>query len=409
MDQATRGKIFGFFLLAFVFCIPLSETVSIRLLIATVILSLVLISNPSWRYDLLSCAWDVILYFLVLCVGVLYSDDFSNAMGVLERNLSFIVLPLVFCRIRIFDKQMFHRICLVFTAGVIVASGICLGYAIWRDTTMNFQGAYYYSEFTDIIDSHPTYMAYYVCFSIIFLLYLISFELLNRFQQSMVILSILFLASILMLTAGRSTFASMLMMASFFFLKMLFETHTIKRKMLGISVSILLLAILLLQSPYSQRVFPKFLEGRSLSLSKVKGDSWERLVLWEAALKASDNVVFGVGTGDYSMVMNNYYRDNQLSEYADVNFNAHNQFIQVLFSNGLLGLTALLIIIMRPIFLLTRRQNIFGMLAFFPFLIYGISEVFLGRYQGIVFFVLLHQLFTKFLLHNTPRFSLKQL
>jgi hypothetical protein len=28
----------------------------------------------------------------------------------------------------------------------------------------------------------------------------------------------------------------------------------------------------------------------------------------------------------------------------------------------------------------------------FPFVIYGMTEVFLGRYQGVVFFVLCHQI-----------------
>lgn len=409
MIKLSRENSFRFFLFAFVFLIPISETISIRLLILVIVLSLVLIDNVRWRYELVNNGWDLVLYFLVLMFGLLYTDDLSGGFGVLEKNLSFIMVPLLFSRIGTFDKAILNKLCTVFAGGVIVASSFCLMYAIWRDFYLDFPNGYYYDEFTSIIDSHPTYMAYYVCFSIIFLLYLISYETISKTQKVFIILGIVFLVCILMLTAGRSTFVSMLMMSSFFFLKLLYEPYPIRRKILGISMTILLLIILLFQSPYSQRIFPHFLSGRPSSLSKVKGDSWERLILWESALKASSNLVVGVGTGDYTKVMNDYYLTNHLPEYAKSNFNAHNQFIQILFSNGIIGLMSLMLIMIRPIFLSAKRQNIFGMLAFFPFLIYGISEVFLGRYQGIIFFILLHQIFIKYLNQNVKRFSMRGL
>ncbi len=409
MNKQSKEISFRFFLLAFVFFIPISQNLSIKLLILTIVLSLIIVNNVKWRYEMIGNGGDLLLYFGILAGGLFYTDDLSTGFSVLEKNLSFIMVPLLFSRIDILDKELMNRIFSVFTAGVIVASCICLGHAVWRDVYEHYPSGYYYDQFTAVIDSHPTYMAYYVCFSIIFLLYLISYEPNSKMKKILIILGILFLSCILMLTAGRSTFVSMLMMASFFFLKLLFEPHPIKKKLRGISVTILLLFIILFQSPYSNRIFPNFPNGRSPSLDQIKGDSWERLVLWKSSIDASSNILVGVGTGDYTRVMNEYYNAHGLSQFAEVNFNAHNQFIQILFSNGILGLFALILIMSRPIFLSVRRQNIFGMLTFFPFLIYGISEVFLGRYQGIIFFVLLHQIFVKYLNQNTEKFSMKNL
>jgi O-antigen ligase len=408
MIKVSRENSFDVILLAVIFFIPISEIVSIRLLLVAIVLSLVFVTNPKWRYELVNNGWDLIFYFSVLAFGLIYTEELSNGWSVLEKNLSFIALPLLFSRIKIFDKVTLYKICTVFIIGVLTASGICLGYAIWRDVFQNFPNGYYYDEFTAIIDSHPTYMAYYVCFSIIFLLFFLSYETNTKIQRVFIILGILFLSGILMLTAGRSTFVSMLMMSSFFFLKLLYEPSPLRKKIQGISVTILVLVILLFQSPFSQKMFPHFLAGRPFTLSMVKGDSWERLIFWESAMKANTNLAIGVGTGDYSKVMNEYYLAHQ-PELAEANFNAHNQFIQILFSNGVIGLMALLLIMIRPILLSARRQNILGMLTFFPFLIYGISEVFLGRFQGIIFFVLLHQIFTKYLNQNTKQFSMKNL
>jgi O-antigen ligase len=108
-----------------------------------------------------------------------------------------------------------------------------------------------------------------------------------------------------------------------------------------------------------------------------------------------------VGTGDYKDVLNQFYRDHNMPAYADLSYNAHNQFIQVFFSNGLLGLTCVVLLLARPFYLSVKRQYLLGALIFFPFFIYGTTEVFLGRFQGLVFFALLHQLFIVFYEKNS--------
>ena len=407
MNKLSKENSFRFSLLACIFFIPISQNVSIKLLILAIVLSLFLIRNENWKKGFLRNGGDCLLYFVILSLGLLYTENMSNGLSVLEKNLSFIGVPLLFSRINFLDKKFLNHIFVTFTAGVLVASLICLGYAFWRDLSLHYANGYYYDQFTAIIDSHPTYMAYYICFTIIFLLYLISYEENRKLTKYLIISSIFFLAFTLMLTAGRTTFISMMMMASFFFLKVLFEPYPLKRKLQGITVSVAMLIIILLQSPYSKKIFPNFPNGRSASIEQIKGDSWERLALWESAIHASSNLFIGVGTGDYTREINAYYRSHDLHEYAEINFNAHNQFIQTLFSNGLIGLAVLLVLLLRPIVFANRRQNIFGMLTFFPFLIYGISEVFLGRYQGIIFFTLLHQIFITYFNQSPDKFSVR--
>jgi O-antigen ligase len=126
--------------------------------------------------------------------------------------------------------------------------------------------------------------------------------------------------------------------------------------------------------------------------SSAVDDSWERFALWESAMRATPSILWGAGTGD-SKLLNEYYLTHNLTQFAEGSYNAHNQFIQIFFINGILGLLAVLILIIRPLYLSVKRQNALGILVFFPFLIYSMTEVFLGRYQGVVFFALLHQCF----------------
>ncbi len=91
--------------------------------------------------------------------------------------------------------------------------------------------------------------------------------------------------------------------------------------------------------------------------------------------------------------MNQYYSEHGMVKFAQESYNSHNQFIQILFSNGVLGVIGLLVMLTRPLYLSFKNENILGILSLFPFLVYSITEAFLGRYQGVVFFTLLHQFF----------------
>ena len=118
-------------------------------------------------------------------------------------------------------------------------------------------------------------------------------------------------------------------------------------------------------------------------------------------------MIFGVGTGDYRSVLNEYYLTHDLSQFAKENYNAHNQFIETLFSVGIIGLLALMVMMARPLYVCVKSQNALGFLTFFPFFIYGMTEVFLGRYQGVIFFAMLHQVFLAYYHYNETSFALK--
>ncbi|HET6991503.1 MAG TPA: O-antigen ligase family protein, partial [Bacteroidia bacterium] len=173
---------------------------------------------------------------------------------------------------------------------------------------------------------------------------------------------------------------------SFFALKYVLDKKNVFRVTTFLLVAIMLATMFIFSFIY------KILDS---DLHKIT-DHWERSVLWESAIKASPNYILGVGTGDYKKVLNQFYRDHNMLAYADLSYNAHNQFIQVFFSNGLLGLICLVILLGRPFYMSIKRQYLLGALIFFPFFIYGMTEVFLGRFQGVVFFALLHQSFIVF-------------
>ena len=389
-SRVNKIKVFWCSILIFVFTIPLSQLVSARLLVVILLFSF-FVRGTSTRF--LTLAWDIVAYLLVLAVGLLYSAELEIGFRVIETSLSLIALPLVINKIKDFDKSHLFWIFYAFAAGLVTTSLICLsnaGYLYWEGGNLQ---VFFFDQLMEIVDSHPTYMAYYLISALTFGLYLLYYEETVYTRFRVVVLMFLFL--MLLLTGGLTAFIGILLILSFFVLKFIQEQKT-KARTLTFGVATLMIICMFTFNALQDSNAPS-----------RRNDYWERMVLWESALNANPNVVLGVGTGDYKIVLNRYYKSHNLEKYVDSNFNAHNQFIETFFSNGLIGLICLLLLLGRPLFLSVRNSNILGTLIFFPFFIYGMTEVFLGRYQGVVFFALLHQIFLVYYQSYKPSFRLK--
>lgn len=394
--QYISRMLFGAFLV-FVFLIPLSQYWSSRVLVVCVILALIL-SYRNWRMGrLFSESWDVLLYFAVLAIGLLYSDDLAGGLKVLETSLSLLAIPIIVNQFYEFKLDQLHQTFYAFALGLLTASLICGVYALMSFRDGGSIGVFFSYNLTSVIDSHPTYLAYYIIGAITFGLYSLYYERLIL-PTSMIVAMLLLLFFVLMLTGGITAFVSVLFILAFFLLKFILEGGA-RSNLVCLILVIAMISCLLLFS---------VLKPAGNVAGARSDDSWERLVLWESAIDANPSLLWGVGTGDYKTMLNAYYVEHNLHSYASANFNPHNQFIASFFANGMVGLACLLLMLGRPLLLSTRNGNVLGTLMVFPFLIYGITEVFLGRYQGVVFFALLHKLFIAYYAVHKPPLVLKR-
>ncbi len=377
----NKSKFLRWSLLICVFTIPLYQQLSVKILVALFLLSIFKkLKIKAIFYN----SWDILLYILVLIIGVMYSNDTSSGLRVLETNFSFVALPLLFSSAFLAEEDIFKDILISFILGLAFACAVCLCHSIISFLHTSSTGAFFFYQFTSIIDFQPTYFAYYLCFAISVILYFTHYDK-NKYPPWISVGLICFFFSIQMLTAGKTAYVAMLLIFSFFILKSLFSDKRSFTTRLTFRISILLLICML--------SFNYFDVNALLNHTTENSDYWERIPLWKAALKANPSFLFGVGTGDYKIVLNDYFRDHGLEQYAKSSFNSHNQFIQTFFSNGLLGLLSLILLMGRPLYLSVKFQNVLGIMTFFSFFIYGMTEVFLGRYQGVVFFAFLHQCF----------------
>ncbi len=377
-----RQKILWWMLKVFALSVPLSSFISIRILVLASVFGLFTCSSSQVPLKLARNAWDLMLFIATLIFGLTYTTNLSAGVQVLETSFCLFALPLVFAFCVPMDTSRINKLFLMFLSGLAIGSLIMIGSSSLKYIESLDISKFTYYNLTDTLGFQPTYFAYYVSFGICLLLYGLYT---NQFKipRFILLVGILFLFLVLMLTASRTAYPGLLLILSFFILRYFFGESESSTKLIALVSVFLLLSMLF---------FNHFDLNTSMADVVEGTDYWERFTLWDAALQANPSPLLGVGTGDYKAVLNQYYVSQGLTLFAVESYNSHNQFIQMYFSNGILGLIALCIIICRPLYLSFKIQNPLGILIIFPFIIYGITEVFLGRFQGIVFFVFCHQL-----------------
>jgi O-antigen ligase len=387
--MTLREKIYWSIFALTIAAVPVSPYISVRILV--IVLAFTFFQNISWRRGYRT-GWPNLLYMLILSVGLIYSGDHVAGLRILETNFSVLAIALVFCVNKDITEEDVFTFGYWFISGLTIACIACFIQAFIHYQQTSDTSSFYFYQLTGIIKSHPTYLSYYLIFAITFGFYLLYYQK-NRIKNWVIFLMLFFSFIMLILTGGRTAFISMFFVFSFFILKFMIEGRNLIRWFVFVFIC-MMIAFMLLVVTTEQT-------GRDVILN----DSWERFTLWEAAIKAMPNIFWGVGTGNSTTVLNQYYLLHGMPQFAEESYNAHNQFIQILLTNGIPGLIAVLILIGRPLYLAFINQHALGVLVFFPFILYGMTEVFLGRYQGVVFFTLLNQLFVSYYYSLKPSIS----
>lgn len=373
---ASLDKIHRYTFYLFSFAIPLNQFISTRILIAVAVLSL--FTHRNWLFTIKN-GWDMILYLLVLAGGLAYSTDMIAGLKVLETSFPLLALPLAAGVLSTWREDEIRTCFKSFVWGVFLACIICLANAAVLSGRTDLDVDFFAYRFTSILGFQPVYFAYYLIFGITYCLFTLyhkdsDFSTLT----GILVCTVLFIS--LLFTGTKTSFISLLLVFSFFILKVLVEERS-RIKWAVSAFIIIMLACMVVMSILN------------INNWNAASDAWERITLWESGVKAVPNIFFGVGTGDYKIVLNEYYRNHQLLEFAADGMNAHNQLIQILYSNGVFGVCAFLLLITHPIYRAFKSGNMLALVSLFPFVVYGVTEVFLGRYQGVVFWAWMHQTF----------------
>ena len=339
----------------------------------------------------------LIFYFLLVAIGVMYSEKAIDAIDRVVRQLPFLLFPLAALTMSIGQeekdklKKAFILACTLFC---LISLGTLL-YNVW----VNYSTSHHYNFVqSSMYHFHFPYDTLYLNIAYVFLLFGNFNEWIKK-GISLLFFVVIFLFGV---RIGIATF----LMITALYMVLNFKKILLLRNIVLV-VAVTLAAIFIInKSTYLKDKYLGVLEKvgvvSSEKISKV-GKDYHKLTLrnqlWTGSWDAiKQRPMFGYGTYGEVDHLKESYSNNGL-EPKNRNLNSHNQYLSTVLQHGLIGGVLLVFILLRSLYLSVRTKNLEGILFVTVFGIAFITESILIRQKGIMLFAL----FIVLLINEPPK------
>jgi len=335
--------------------------------------------------------------YLLAIVSLLWSIDLEGSIRGLSQKLSYLILPLLFVFIPKLKAKNINLIFSIFSKAIVVYAIYCItiGLLLYFKNG-NLNDLFYHNLSKPLNNINAIYMSTYTAFS---LLYFFTKKLKQKWEYFYLFI----LSSFLVLLSSKLVISVtfMMLILSIFYNKNEIKGQFIKTFFL---ISVLISVVFL-----SKKIIDRFnVEIKNTHLSEVLvKKEFGQIYYWTgASLRLfqirvfleliEEDAVFLTGYGidaSQNMLKKKYIQYNLYPGFYKYNF--HNQYLQIFAELGILGFL-LLISLFYLCFHKALINKSFLFLSFtFLIAILCITESFLWRQRGMVFFITVTLLFLK--------------
>jgi O-antigen ligase len=369
-------------------------------IVSWVLIAILRLSNKEERKAIVAnfkqnkLLWILPMLYLLYVVGLLWTSNFKYAGLDLQIKMTLLLLPFIIGTLN-FSKVSIQKVLYGFVAGILIASGYLLWNAWVQYGETNDALSFFYAALTSPL-MHPTYFGMYLNLAILILVAQLGGLNLDRKYVALK-LGLMFLILIAILiearTAQAATLITVVGMIGF----------NIIRKNYSLP-SFILLLFLAFFSYGAQRYLTSINNRYALVVSAIEtkdqtdqkkqyDSTTGRFEIWKLASGLiRENIVLGTGTGDVrDELVKTYYANDFEYGYAK-KLNAHNQFLQIWATVGVLGLALFLLALVLPLLkFYTYPQIIFP--AFLVLIaLNAMTESTLEVQRGVLFFAFFYSL-----------------
>lgn len=332
------------------------------------------------------------LLYIFYLVYTIPTNHLPIALDFLEYKLSLLVFPFLFSFQPKFRLD-WKYVCYSFLAAVTVLVIFDLIQAGLNYSNSGILNSFYSSALSPT--HHPTYLTAYLSLAI--LLFLQLSWTTTSVKMRWVFYGIIGLFVIMHIPL--SSLSGMLFLCLFFGLALLI--YFVKNRRWGLIIiifcagAIMGYTILKVQPSLKEninRTFDlvasyatspqKFIESRPFPMEGNEA----RLVIWTVALDIFIDHPMGVGLGNLEEMMHQRLVHLGLNQQADLNYNPHNQFLQIAAELGVIGLGFFLLIVAFGFYWSITTKNWLLLLVISSLFINCLFESMLQRQSGIVFY-----------------------
>ena len=328
--------------------------------------------------------------FLIPVFGFINSTNMAIAWRAFECHLWFLFAPLIFLTTspKLWSKRHISTLLVLFSISEIALLIFLFSRGIYKSLETG-DTSYMYNDFF-CYNRHHAYVALYATF-----VYILIFNyLINNFgkisKKGVVLYALLelFIAVGVFCVYSRAGILTFLLMHTVWCGYAIYKKRSIWKYMVLLAIFAGgLFTALTLTSPRN-----RFTEGafsfRNQDKTQKKPDP--RLIIWEAAWDgAIENLPWGVGTGDGNDVVVEKYHENGHWKSRNHPYNAHNQFLFALLTNGIPGLIIILLYFYAPLGLAIKYRDMMLLSLFLLMTCNCLVECMFDRRAGVDFFAIM--------------------
>lgn len=326
------------------------------------------------------------IFYFIHVIFLLNTKNLKAGFFDLEVKFSLLFLPILFFLSKNFFKKYFNTILktsflVPFTIFTIFLIRSLINYFC----TSNIN-KFFYDELT--YPYHPSYFAVFLTMGFLFF-YNFTYDKKLKFKY----LIITFYLLAIYLISSKANF---LILPIVLFIIGIYEIKG--RKYIGfIYLLLLLLTLSIFLFLFNKRIYyEKVLLKENLRLlttndkklnEKAYASTTVRLVLLKLSKEIiKENFLFGVGTGDIKDVLLEKYKENGVKEALDRQLNLHNQFLETLIGQGIIGFAFLLFIFLFNFIKNLKTKNYIFLCLHIVFFINFMFESMLNTQAGVILY-----------------------
>ncbi len=349
----------------------------------------------------------LLLFYIYIFLGFFFSKNRGEALSSLSVYLQFILFPLLYGKPLSISRTLIKKAERIFIYSVTLSLFIAVVYALYdvyrTQVPMVTLGESVYSKYSSfgltraLGDLHPTYLALFANHAI----FLLIQSIVENYKKDHRVHTFIFLFIFFFLSASIFLLNSIMGILVYILILLYFSIVYLKKSDMEKSVKTILVVTFAIIS-FTFLYFNPF-KIQKLETLKDRGlkvtDNYNernlltiRLAKWDTHFAIiSNNLIFGTTAGDIKEIRKEAYNKKGYYDLERYNYNAHNQFIEVLTTYGIIGfiifMSALVIALLKT---RSRNFNLFLLITCITFL----TESILLRQQGLNYFVFFFVLYT---------------
>jgi len=332
----------------------------------------------------------LISFYVLLILGIIWTDNMTAGTFDLEVKMSLIIFPVIFM-FKDYEFKSLKWVIMSFVMGLLFSSLFLLFQGAGRFLDGAGYDTFLYANLSHSI--HPTYMSLYYSTGIIVLLLDLKRQRFFKRKWLTILLLCYFYGYNLVLLSKAGIISISLFLFVFITIWSIKNRKIFYPLALAFAFSFLLLLSYQKSKLVKHRVDELIHGVASVSGEKSNGSTGIRVRIWgEGISLIKEKPLVGYGTGDVKDVLMKRYDDVRMCTAYDNKLNAHNQFIQIALSIGLIGLFIFCMTMYESIKNGIKNNNLFIVSFVIMFIAYALTESLLENQAGTIFFGLFFSL-----------------